>query len=198
VTEKRSTDRRVERTQSHLREALVSLIGEKSYDAIVVKEILGRANVGRSTFYTHFRDKDDLLASGIHDMLRGAYSPVGPDSTKHSDRVLRFSLPVFQYIDQHRKETAGRKVRGRGDVHERLRLVLAELIADEVRKDSVGRGTAGRIPPDLVGQHVASTFTMVLNWWVESGSHLAAEDVNQFFRTLVVPTLASILEQERR
>jgi hypothetical protein len=39
---------------------------------------------------------------------------------------------------------------------------------------------------------------MVLNWWVESGSHLAAEDVNQFFRTLVVPTLASILEQERR
>ena len=57
----RSTDRRVQKTQDLLHGALASLIHEKSYDAIVVKEILARANVGRSTFYTHFRDKDELL-----------------------------------------------------------------------------------------------------------------------------------------
>jgi AcrR family transcriptional regulator len=193
VTEKRSKDRRVDRTHSRLHEALVSLIGEKSYDSIVVKEILSRADVGRSTFYTHFRDKDDLLASGIHDILRSARSPVRSDSTKHHDRVIGFSLPVFQHIDQHRKETTGRKAGGRVDVHERLRLMLAELIADDVRKESAGSGKAGWISPDLVGQYVASTFTLVLNWWVESGSHLSAEDVNQLFRALMVPTLASIL-----
>jgi AcrR family transcriptional regulator len=147
VTEKRSKDRRVDRTHSRLHEALVSLIGEKSYDSIVVKEILSRADVGRSTFYTHFRDKDDLLASGIHDILRSARSPVRSDSTKHHDRVIGFSLPVFQHIDQHRKETTGRKAGGRVDVHERLRLMLAELIADDVRKESAGSGKAGRISP---------------------------------------------------
>lgn len=62
-------DRRIQKTLKLLREALVSLIAEKPYDSIVVKEILDRANVGRSTFYTHFRDKDELLSSGIHDML---------------------------------------------------------------------------------------------------------------------------------
>jgi AcrR family transcriptional regulator len=50
----RTHDRRVEKTQRQLREALVSLIHEKSYDAIVVKEILDRADVGRTAFYTHF------------------------------------------------------------------------------------------------------------------------------------------------
>jgi hypothetical protein len=52
VPEKRVQDRRIQKTQRLLHEALFSLIHEKSYDAIVVKEILDRANVGRSTFYT--------------------------------------------------------------------------------------------------------------------------------------------------
>lgn len=47
LAQKRLMDRRVQKTQSLLREALVSLIREKSYDAIAVKEILDRANVGR-------------------------------------------------------------------------------------------------------------------------------------------------------
>src|SRR5207248_2698170 len=65
----KAPDRRVARTQKLLRDALHSLIRERDYDSIAVKEILDRANVGRSTFYMHFRDKDDLLASSICDLL---------------------------------------------------------------------------------------------------------------------------------
>ena len=39
-------------------------------ETLVVKEILGRTNVGRSAFYAHFREKDELLASGIHNTPR--------------------------------------------------------------------------------------------------------------------------------
>jgi len=63
------TDARVRRTQRRLRDAIVSLIHEKSYPAIAVKEILERADVGRSAFYAHFSNKDALLASGIEQML---------------------------------------------------------------------------------------------------------------------------------
>jgi len=65
----KAPDRRVARTQKLLRDALHSLIRERDYDSIAVKEILDRANVGRSAFYTHFRDKDELLASSIYDLL---------------------------------------------------------------------------------------------------------------------------------
>src|SRR5262249_56137944 len=93
-------DRRIQKTLSLLREALVSLIAEKPYDSIVVKEILDRANVGRSTFYTHFRDKDDLLVSGIHDMLGEVPSPTRAGG-RRLDRILLFSLPLFEHHHSH-------------------------------------------------------------------------------------------------
>ena len=44
-----------------------------------------------------------------------------------------------------------------------------------------------QIPPDLIAQHIASTFVLVLNWWVESNSGLTATDVDACFRELVLP-----------
>jgi AcrR family transcriptional regulator len=190
---KRAKDRRVQKTQNLLREALASLIREKNYDSIVVKEILDRANIGRSTFYTHFRDKDELLVSSIHDMFRSVQSPRLPASAKSYERIIWFSLPIFEYHDQHRRMGEARMgTRGRAIIHEHLQKVLAELIADDVRRDFQGRRkTAGQIPPDLLIQYVASTFILVLNWWVESRSPLPPKEVNDLFRALIVPTLAA-------
>ena len=177
-----------------MHEALGDLIREKPYDAIVVQEILDRANVGRSTFYMHFRDKDDLLVSGIHDMLRPVHATELPPSGGRYERILRFSLPIFEHIQQHRQTGAAKMgTRGRAIIHEHLRRVLAQLIADDVRKDFQGRRkTAGRIPPDLLVQYVASTFILVLNWWVESRNPLPPKDVHSLFRALILPTLAAV------
>ena len=89
---------------------LGSLIREKPYDEIVVQEILDRANVGRSTFYMHFGDKDDLFVSAIHDMLGPVQTPmeaasesIFKDNKKRSDRFRRIFLsstwpqPSFSY-----------------------------------------------------------------------------------------------------
>src|ERR671929_2025740 len=54
-------DRRSQRTRRLLSAALVELIREKDYGTITVSDIIERANVGRSTFYAHYRDKDDLF-----------------------------------------------------------------------------------------------------------------------------------------
>ena len=192
---KRVKDRRIEKTQNLLREALGSLIREKPYDAIAVAEILERANVGRSTFYSHFRDKDELLAGCIHGMLRSVQSAALPPSAKRPERIVWFSLPIFEHLDQHRRMgKASMGTRGRAIIHEHLRRVLAELIADEVRKACQGRRKAmGRISPDLLVQYVASTFLLVLNWWVESRSPLTPNEANDLFRELILPTLADTL-----
>ena len=85
--------------------------------------------------------------------------------------------------------------RGRAILHEHLQKVLAELIADDVRKDLQGRRkTAGQIPPELLVEYVASTFILVLNWWVESRSPLPSKGINDLFRALILPTLAATWE----
>ena len=193
---RQKTDRRVARTQKLLRDALHSLIHERDYDSIVVKEILDRANVGRSAFYTHFRDKDELLVSAFHDIL-GVVPSARPQPSDHrNERLLWFSLPVFEHLDQLRH--AGELKlgpRGRTVLHGHLQKVLAGLIGEDVRKSFRGRRKAGgQIPPDLLVQYIDSTFILVLNWWVENKCPFSAKEVNGLFRSLVLPTLSAVAE----
>lgn len=185
-------DRRIQKTQNLLREALDSLIREKSYDAIRVREILERANVGRSTFYTHFEDKDALLLSCIHEMLGSVQSvpPLSP-ATRPED-LIRFSLPIFEHIHEHRgRARRGMDRKSRVIMHEHLQGVLAELIAGDVRKAGNGRRRADdRVPTDLLVQYITSTFIVVLNWWVDSKDPLRPKEVNGLFAALVRPTLS--------
>jgi AcrR family transcriptional regulator len=59
-------DRRIIRTKKALALALLELIREKGYDAITVQDITDRANVGRSTFYAHYENKDQLCLYNIN------------------------------------------------------------------------------------------------------------------------------------
>lgn len=63
-------DRRQERTRHSLRQAFVALVAERRYEDIAVTDIVERANVGKSTFYEHFRSKDALLSALMDRMLR--------------------------------------------------------------------------------------------------------------------------------
>lgn len=84
--------------------------------------------------------------------------------------------------------------RGRAVIHEHLQEVLAELIAEDLGRDlQARRRTASQVPPDLLVQYVASTFILLLNWWVETASPLSPAEVNDLFRGLVLPTLARTL-----
>lgn len=186
--DKRVKDRRIERTQALLRNALTSLIHEKSYDAISVKEILDRANVGRSTFYTHFTGKDELLASGLKEMLHAVQSSAPPSEKQH-EKIVWFSLRVFEHIQHNRNMGEGPMgARARATLHEHLQKALAALIAEDVRREFPKRGQEA-LSPDLVAQYVASTFILVLNWWMESRSRLSPQEADALFRALVLPTL---------
>jgi len=193
--EEQVKDRRIQKTKSLLHNALGSLIREKPYDAIVVQEILDRANVGRSTFYMHFRDKDDLLVSGIHDMIRSVHTTKWPSSVKIHERLIGFSRPIFEHIHRHRHiGSAKMGAKGRAVIHEHLRKELVELIVDDVRKDFQSRRKTRQVPPDLLVQYIASTFILVLNWWVESRSPLPPDDIDNLFRALILPTLVAAWE----
>src|SRR5215813_12304001 len=93
-------DRRRERTRHLLSEALVELIREKGYSAITVSDIIERANVGRSTFYAHFRDKDDLFAREMARVIDVLGQNVMHASQSHSENFLFPSLGLFRHVGE--------------------------------------------------------------------------------------------------
>jgi len=62
------TDRRFKRTNRLLQQALVELTLEKGYDAVSIRDLTERADVGYATFFRHYGDKDALLEEVLHSM----------------------------------------------------------------------------------------------------------------------------------
>ena len=59
--EDQKQDRRVRRTQKLLKDSLVTLMQEKEFKNISVKDITDRADLNRGTFYLHYTDTYHLL-----------------------------------------------------------------------------------------------------------------------------------------
>src|SRR5204863_8822645 len=80
-------DRRIRRTRERLGDAMLALLEEKGFDAITVQDVLDRAQVGRSTFYVHYRDKDDLFLSDLEEFFESMGSFI-ERSGERSRRVM--------------------------------------------------------------------------------------------------------------
>src|SRR5689334_25244134 len=93
LASQKKTDARVRRTRDALGDALVALMQEKPFDTLTVQDVLDRANVSRSTFYTHYSDKDDLLMSDAEEFFEALSMSLSQQGDK-SDRVF----PVEEFF----------------------------------------------------------------------------------------------------
>lgn len=192
----KNVDRRVQKTLKLLHEALMSLVLEKKYELISVQEILDRANVGRSTFYTHYRDKDELLLK-VFDSLRyeleAAQEAAPAVSGESYERIIGFSQAMFAHAQGYRQVYRA-LIRSQAGpiVRQRIQKLIADLIREEFSKESAKRKQTGSaLPPELLIHYLASTFLTVLTWWAENKNAVSPESMNSIYRSLVLPALAS-------
>jgi AcrR family transcriptional regulator len=197
---RKTLDRRVQRTRRQLHEALMSLVRDKRYDAIKVQDILNRADVGRSTFYMHFRDKEDLLDSGLENLdrrVRSAQATAEPPSDKPYERIIGFSLAMFEHASQFR--AMHRALLGSGAeaiMRRRLHSVLTEVVSREIESQLHLRKQAkSPVSTELLTHFLVSAYSSTLNWWITSKNALTPKQIDAAYRQLVLPCLASIFEE---
>lgn len=188
-------DRRVRRTRKSLHDALMELMLEKGYEAVTVQDLIDRADVGRSTFYAHFRDKDELLSSAV-DQLRQSLvdrAPTVPDGQSPvSANVLAFSLPMLKHAQANHRLYQALVVKGGAAMVERLALpMLNRLVVDEIEAFAPTDAPLS-VQFDVVVVYVVNTFMALLKWWLEHGMPCSAEDMDRVFRNLVRPGLEAV------
>lgn len=181
-------DRRVLRTRHALHDALIELILERGWDKVSIQDVCDRANVGRSTFYTHYADKEELLIGGLDD-LRHGLRQLAP--LEGGARPLGFVRGVIEHADEQRR--LFRAVIGKRSGHliqQRFRRMLFDL----VHEDLAALTTSGP-HLDATARYLAGALAELLTWWVDTRNGYLAADVEKLFLQLTNPVLAVIRKQ---
>lgn len=179
-------DRRVKRTRKTLQDALIALILEKGYEAITVQDVIDRADVGRSTFYAHFVDKEALLLSQFEhlqaDFERNFEENAADDA---SADLLDFSSVMFQHAQRYRRVYQAVVGRQSGQLMQRH---LEKTLTVRVKKrvDRLwGGGQRQVIPPDILTHHLVSTLMSLMIWWLDHDLPYPPERMDQIYRQLI-------------
>ncbi len=192
MNEKRGGDRRIQRTQYMLNAALFALIMERGYDAITVQDITERANVGRATFYLHYKDKEELLSASLKQLVNALTQYVEPN-TGSPATYKTLSVRVFQHVAQHHDlyhALLGES--GPPIILIRMRRYLAELIQNYVILPLIARGKAG-VDPELLAAHAAGSLIALLIWWLDHNLEQSAEEMGTMFWRLMTPGIEDVL-----
>jgi AcrR family transcriptional regulator len=171
------------RTRRSLRDALIALLVARDWDSISVQDICDRADIGRSTFYTHFADKEELLAGGFEDLRQALRlqrtTPAAPADP------LRFARGVIDHAHEQRqlfRALVGK--RSGHTVYQGFRKLVVDLV-----KEDLARSDWGTEPVDAIVHYVAGAFLELLTWWVDARSGLQPSELEALFRRMTSPAL---------
>lgn len=186
-------DRRVQRTRGLLRDALVSLILEKGYQKITVQDLIDRANVGRSTFYSHYRDKEDLLFSGFdelaHDLHRHTLSP---QATEDDREHLLHSLEFFIHADNNKELYMAMIESGGG---EQLLEIGRQHMQNHIEAHLIHYPSVGKdIPLAVITNFLAGSLLSMIIWWLEGKKPYTPEEMDDMFNALAMPGIRSLMK----
>lgn len=171
------------RTRDRLGDALVELLVQKLFDDITVQEVLDRAGVSRSTFYTHFRDKNDLFLSDSDEFLEGLATALSRFGDK-SERVAPVAELFAHIADVRPFYNALVQSRKIQDVWELGREHFSRGI--KKRLDEIPRGRPiARDQRAAIAHGLAGNLFALLDWWIQAGMPRSPAEMDKLFHQMV-------------
>lgn len=175
-------DRRIQRTEKRLQDALIELIHERNYSTITVQDIVDLADVGRTTFYDHYKDKDDLFLTCHHNVISGFHEIHQLDGFLDDDvtveivaiyeRLCQARELLFPIFHSHDSTVILRHIRDRS----------AEAISRSLR-DTLPEQNS-RILIDMLANYLAGSQIALMQWWLEKRQPHSAKELAIAFHRL--------------
>ena len=186
-------DRRQQKTRTAIFDAFSELLSEESYSRITIQTIIDRANIGRSTFYSHFQTKDDLLNAMCTELFRHIIDGVmNLDLPADHHNAPGVPDPVFCHILQHIKSNSYHikdlLISESSDIflkyfRDSLRSLISIYILqspDHQKKD---------LPDEFLLNHITGSFVEMVQWWVKNRMQQTPEELDFCFRSVIYPVI---------
>lgn len=189
------SDRRSRRSQRLIVDALLALLREKRYDRITVQEIIDRADVGRSTFYAQFRNKEDVLESELEHVFGRLHEQQLAFAHESSPHLLP-ALGLFRHI-QETQSFYPTLIRGlASNPHEQaVHRSLRELAVRQLAHTAGSAPLA--VPAEIIADYLAGSLLTLAHWWLDHGSSYTPEQMEVIFDQLVMPGVRAMLPIHR-
>jgi AcrR family transcriptional regulator len=148
-----------------------------------VQAITDRADVGRGTFYLHFKDKDDILWAILREQIDTLHTQIGQEVQTDQpveQRVYHIWLKTFQHIHDHR-ELISRVLGERGHmlIANRFMDYFAALMIDDlthhVHKIPI------HLPAPFVANYLLGAQMRLIVWWIEQGIDYTPQQMTDMF-----------------
>ncbi|MBV8207658.1 MAG: TetR/AcrR family transcriptional regulator [Acidobacteria bacterium] len=171
-------DKRVRRTRARIDAAFVELLHRRSYGNIRVADICRKADVGRATFYAHYRNKDELLRSQVQRIVMPMLR-ISPQS-----RCLLDATTLFEHIytSPHFYKTLMGPGSGTAP------RILRDCFEAHARKalDAGGDPNSG-FKRSALARFVASSLIVIVDCWLERGGREQPRELQDLFAILAGP-----------
>lgn len=185
-------DRRIEKTRKAIFGAFSDLMQERKYSDISVQQIIDRANVGRTTFYTHFPTKDSLLIESINSIFESFHHKT-TDNLKDENQIAEL-MPVseiFTHISENKRII---KSLFRSEMDELLfrnfknywNNILETHISSKISDHKISA-----IPIDILSNHITNSLINLVKWWINSEMTYTPQQMEEYYWLLILPCLSS-------
>jgi AcrR family transcriptional regulator len=189
----KAEDRRIQRTRQLLQHALLELILERGYEAITVQDVIDRANVGRSTFYAHFQDKEDLFLSEF-EALRDEFEQHLIREEFEEQKPWDLSLKMFEHAQRQRElYRALASSQGGSSMLVHMNRFLYSLLCEHLKPAYSRRGADIPVPLDVLAHFLVSSFLGLLSWWLDHDMPYPPAQINAMYRQLIQPGVEGLL-----
>jgi AcrR family transcriptional regulator len=178
-------ERRKLHTQQQLKQATVELILEKGYDSTTVQDIADRADLGRGTFYVHFKDKEDIVWTILQDGLASLVESIQkfiPGSIEDISGLYHIYVAIFRYAGSNRAflhVALGKK--GNALLTARIKEYAVELILNNIRERIALQVVSKNVPIECLARFKAGALIEVLLWWLNDGCRYSPEEMAEIF-----------------
>lgn len=174
---------RHERRRQHTRQLLIrtalQLVLEKGYDAISIQDITDRADLGRGTFYIHFKDKGEVVWTAFQDFFLEIEQEAHRQLDRNMPQVEYYGLLNIFHHAENNRDLYRVMFSGQGSamLTARTRDFMAKAILRDIRNAPVSPEVNFDIPEEIEAQMLSGLISHLLFWWLETPNNYSAEQM---------------------